>query len=346
MGVTGAGKSSFISRCCQDDVRIGHDLMACTSIVTPYKSHLFDDPAVYLIDTPGFDDTSRSDSEVLREIAAWLTKSYADDMKLTGIIYLHRISDFRMPGSAKKNLRMFKQLCGEAALKNVILTTTMWDLVNPEEGEARENQLRSTPEFWGWMIEKGSSTFRYLNTTKSARETIQSLLPRPRIVLDIQQQMVKEGQDLDRTNAGKELESSFKFEKEQLERMIADLRAEMHEAIRERDVESQQAIREAQSEVSASITRLERERERLKIDMEKMHEERLVKLSQDAMYRQTTLEKEIEKFSRKSAVDRVSVIEKESVVEGSKKSLHSHSIPFRFHHAMFFFQVFQRGARW
>jgi ABC-type uncharacterized transport system ATPase component len=30
MGVTGAGKSTFISRCAGQDVTVGHDLTSCT----------------------------------------------------------------------------------------------------------------------------------------------------------------------------------------------------------------------------------------------------------------------------------------------------------------------------
>jgi hypothetical protein len=113
-----------------------------------YAHELSSEQTVYLIDTPGFDDTHRSDAKVLREIAAWLTHSYShknDKILLNGIIYLHRISDSRMKGSAKKNLLMFEKLCGEDALKKVILVTTMWDKVPLDEAEAREKQLSRHP---------------------------------------------------------------------------------------------------------------------------------------------------------------------------------------------------------
>ena len=44
-----------------------------------------------------------------------------------------------MVGTPLKNLRMFEELCGKDALKNVILTTTMWDEVDEETGLARES---------------------------------------------------------------------------------------------------------------------------------------------------------------------------------------------------------------
>jgi hypothetical protein len=66
-----------------------------------------------------------------------------------------------MQGSAKKNLYMFKKLCGNNALKNVILVTTMWDKVSEAEGTARELELTSTPDFWGWMVSQGSKVYRH-----------------------------------------------------------------------------------------------------------------------------------------------------------------------------------------
>lgn len=63
LGVTGAGKSTFISKCTEKEVSIGHNLQACTQEVGVFlcKSRDFN---IYLIDTPGFDDTDRSDTDV------------------------------------------------------------------------------------------------------------------------------------------------------------------------------------------------------------------------------------------------------------------------------------------
>ncbi|TKA64677.1 hypothetical protein B0A49_13161 [Cryomyces minteri] len=112
MGVTGAGKSSFISLCSKNPIKVGHDLEACTAVVDVYAVEWTESATVFLIETPGFDDTNRSDTEVLREIATLLTISYSHDVRSYGIIYFDRISDIRMQGSAKKNLLMFKKLCG------------------------------------------------------------------------------------------------------------------------------------------------------------------------------------------------------------------------------------------
>jgi hypothetical protein len=156
MGVTGSGKSSFISLLCDTKIKIGHNLHACTNQADIHACKIYPEQAIYLIDTPGFDDTHRSDTEILRELARWLKDSYNNNIKLNGIVYFHRISDVRMQGSAKKNLLMFKKLCGDDSLKNVILATSMCHCVSIEEGIEREAQLMETPEFWGRMISKGS----------------------------------------------------------------------------------------------------------------------------------------------------------------------------------------------
>ncbi|KAK1757755.1 hypothetical protein QBC47DRAFT_400088 [Echria macrotheca] len=72
MGVTGAGKSKFISHLSKTAV-VGDDIKSCTTSISIHATFL-DGLNIYLIDTPGFDDTTRPDTEILREIAVWLKK--------------------------------------------------------------------------------------------------------------------------------------------------------------------------------------------------------------------------------------------------------------------------------
>ncbi|KAI6132364.1 hypothetical protein EDD17DRAFT_1453498, partial [Pisolithus thermaeus] len=57
---------------------------------------------------------------------------YRGNVKLTGIIYTHRISDNHMPSWACKNLNLFCQLCRDGAAQCVRLVTTVWDNQKPE----------------------------------------------------------------------------------------------------------------------------------------------------------------------------------------------------------------------
>ncbi|KAH8838557.1 hypothetical protein MCOR27_008381 [Pyricularia oryzae] len=278
MGVTGCGKSSLISLCCKRPVRIGHDLQACTAVVDVYPFELSPTQTVFLIDTPGFDDTNRSDSDVLREIASWLTNSFRNKILLHGIIYLHRISDPRMQGSARKNLMMFKKLCGDDALKKVILATTMWDIVPTETAEARQAELVNTPEFWGYMVEKGSRICRHHNTIGSARKIIESLIQdRNTMVLELQNQMVNESRPLQDTAAGMELRKEFARERKRWERELRETQENMEEAIRLRDKESEEALLELKTEYTERIERLEREHDKLRTNAEQLHQERIVR---------------------------------------------------------------------
>ena len=92
--------------------------------------------------------------------------------KLGGIIYLHQITDRKMGGVSLRNLRMFRKLCGEDALKNVVVVTTRWDGVpekDRERVERRENELMNTPgKFFQPLIAAGGQFLRHDDTEGSA----------------------------------------------------------------------------------------------------------------------------------------------------------------------------------
>ncbi|KAF2670964.1 P-loop containing nucleoside triphosphate hydrolase protein [Microthyrium microscopicum] len=160
MGVTGSGKSSFIRRVtCNDDIRIGGGLQSMTQQVQSFHCEI-GQAQFSLVDTPGFNDTYISDTDILKELASWLLESYQGGTKLNGIIYLHRISDTRMEGSSLRNLRMFRKLCGDEFMKNVVLGTTFWDMVNEETGLAREAELLDTDGFFKEMKALGCDVVR------------------------------------------------------------------------------------------------------------------------------------------------------------------------------------------
>jgi len=91
MGVTGAGKSTFIQELTDDELEIGDKLHSCTVEVNPHRCNQPGYENVWLIDTPGFDDTERTDADILHEIGEYLVQASADKIFLTGIIYLHWI---------------------------------------------------------------------------------------------------------------------------------------------------------------------------------------------------------------------------------------------------------------
>ncbi|KAM0719947.1 hypothetical protein Q7P37_004082 [Cladosporium fusiforme] len=281
LGVTGAGKSTFISKCTDKEVSIGHNLQACTQEVGVFLCK-HRGVNVYLIDTPGFDDTDRSDTEVLREIASWLTASYSNKIKLNGLLLLHRIIDPRMQGSGMRNLHMFKRLCGDQNLSNVVLATCQWERVREEDGIERERQLKETHNFWGYMVERGSQVHRHYNNRESALRIIDSLtghnVSNPKIVLDIQSQMVDEGKDLANTAAGQAVDDAIAKERKRFAKQIAESQADLKEALAARDRETADILKQHQDEMNERVRKLDKEHSSLQVSLERLQEERFAKM--------------------------------------------------------------------
>lgn len=104
------------------------------------NNHSYD---VYFADTPGFDDSARSDTDVLKNIVTWLGAMREERIKLSAIIYLHRITAVRMGGTAWRNLRMLHNLVGADNMANVLLVSTCWEEVRTVFFDRRSPQLAS-----------------------------------------------------------------------------------------------------------------------------------------------------------------------------------------------------------
>ncbi|KAF9449507.1 hypothetical protein P691DRAFT_852465 [Macrolepiota fuliginosa MF-IS2] len=234
MGPTGTGKSHFIDVLTRQKpgTRSGNELKSHTSEVQSTILEKYEgNQNLVLVDTPGFDDTERSDMEILDMISKWLEKTYRKKIKLTGILYLHRITDNRMAGTPLRNLRLFGELCGDVAMGRVALVTTMWDkLRRPEAGEKRENELREN--FWRGMLEKGSTVSRFDNTLNGAEEIIQGLIveKNKRETLLLQEELVDLKRRLNETHAGQMLYSTLQRllddQKNAIEKLIAQIEAQ------------------------------------------------------------------------------------------------------------------------
>ena len=132
----------------------------------------------------------------------FLVLQYELGIALKGIIYMHRITDNKMQGTARRYFEMFKRLCGDKSLANVVLLTTMWDhLKDHGLGLRRDQQLRE--EFWNIMEAKGSHIRSYDGSKEMAEAIVCRLMRKPDTVLDIQRELVDEGRRLEETAAGK-----------------------------------------------------------------------------------------------------------------------------------------------
>lgn len=162
-----------------------------------------------LVDTPGFDDTYLGYSDVLKMLVKWLESTYRAGTKLSGIMYLHRITDARMQGSALRNLKMFKQLCGEGYFKNLTLGTTCWSLVDPQEATSREMELEENNNFWKPMISRGARMVRIPDDVTEARNLVYKITNHKATALQIQREVVDQKTNFDNLSATKALNSEL-----------------------------------------------------------------------------------------------------------------------------------------
>jgi hypothetical protein len=230
---------------------------------------------VHLIDTPGFDDTETKESDILRRIAGWLGDAYENKIRLSGLVYLHRITDPRMPGSAKRNLHMFQRVCGSKCLPGVVLVTTMWNIVNAEDGARREKELVETEDFWAPMVRSGSGVLRHQGTERSALSILEEIIRRRHpMLLNLQQQMSVEGKGLEETDAGIKLnEELYEVEKKHKEE-LKTLEGEKQEALREKDEETARQIAQSQKEYQSKVDAMQKQRQDLEVTMNQLKTDR------------------------------------------------------------------------
>ncbi|RFU75387.1 p-loop containing nucleoside triphosphate hydrolase [Trichoderma arundinaceum] len=281
MGMTGSGKTTFIANATgRTDLKIGHDLTSCTQEIQIVET-IIDGHTVRFVDTPGFSDTYLSDTEVLEMIADYLAAGYNKEMRLSGIIYLHPISDNRVTHHATKNLDMFRKLTGEKNLKNVVLTTSMWDKVTPDEGLKREQELQS--KFWNVLMAFGAKYCRQDGSANSVKQIASMFMDNKPFYLQLQEEMGKDNKALKDTAAGKEIMAELSRMKEQHQKELSEMK--------------EMLLRTSAEENKAAVAALEQHYKKMLRDMEKtLSDER--RMNEEAV---------------KSLTERISALEKRGI---------------------------------
>lgn len=188
------------------------------------------DTKVAVVDCPGFNDTYRSPTEILKEIAGILcTQSILNkSLRLKGILYLHSLEKSKMEGSDVDVLRMFQELVGEAALPHVVFVSTMWGKFQPDEKVTafnREAELRD--KFWKSMIGKGSQVDRFDGDTASAQGLISQVIKKEDVVLAIQHELLTDEKKLNQTSAGALVVPYLDRDEDEIRRELKELSAQI-----------------------------------------------------------------------------------------------------------------------
>jgi 50S ribosome-binding GTPase len=279
MGMTGSGKSTLINLLADEKVKVGHSLQSCTTEVQIASFSTSSGRRGYLIDTPGFDDTNRSDTDILKEIAAFLMKLYVRKIHVTGLVYVHRITDPRLGGSGVKNLAVFQKLCGPQCFPQVALVSSLWEELHGAEGQAlgeqREAELRMNESFWGAMDKGKSRIFRHFGNTESAKAVIQWFLTLPhKVVLNIQRELVDDELTLDQTEAGKFLQETSAKVKEKYEKEIRQLQIAIDDAHQERDLQTENELLLQRIDVETALEKADRNARDMHVNVKQLEAEK------------------------------------------------------------------------
>ncbi|CAE6459426.1 unnamed protein product [Rhizoctonia solani] len=263
-GPTGSGKTTFANVASGDSMRIGRGLKSCTQKVEPTTMFTVDGKPVVVVDCPGFDDTYLSETEILKSLAGFLTVAYTQNFKITGLLYLHKITDTRIGGASLRHMNMFKELCGTDSLKNVVYVMNMWSDPPTEDEVLREDELRHSDEFFGAPLAEGAQMTRHGNTRESAHNIIRKLLPRLPTVPKISKQLVDEGLELEETSAGVALGHGLEDDIRNLNDELRRLREDYAKATRENNERFKKTIEAQERKAQEKHQRLEQEIESLK----------------------------------------------------------------------------------
>ncbi|KAH7381558.1 P-loop containing nucleoside triphosphate hydrolase protein [Pyrenochaeta sp. MPI-SDFR-AT-0127] len=260
MGTTGVGKSTFIKYATGEDVQIGDKLVACTG---KCAAHHIPHTNVWLMDTPGFDDTFRNDGEILKEINDCLSEFFHKDAKITGVLYVHAITEPRMRGSALKNLRMFREVVGPDNMRHCYLVTTKWSKQPGSVSEDREIELQSNKDFWKPLIDRGAKMVRFSDSKQSALEIIKPLAHCPQFLFKLTVEFNLENKKLDETTSGKMANEELEKAKAAFRKELDDLREDQRMALEMKDKEMLDMIETEKAKLQTEIENMKHGQELL-----------------------------------------------------------------------------------
>jgi hypothetical protein len=171
--------------------------------------------SITVVDTPGFDDTLRSEAEIVAEITDYLAAQHLTGLPLRGILYLHKITDNKITASSQEHLYLLRKIIGDSALTNVILVTTMWNILRREDRQrALQREQELIDNFWSPMIDGGAYVAQFNGTPQSAYPLIHQLADQQSVVLDIQREIVDQDRSILETAAGASLAQKLRGDHE------------------------------------------------------------------------------------------------------------------------------------
>ena len=184
---------------------------------------------------------------------------------------MHRISDFRVGGISRRNFSMFRALCGDATLHNVVVVTNMWGEVDEDRGALREAELASDPLLFKPVLDRGACMVRHTNTCDSARAILGHLIGGQPLALQVQREIVDEHKEVEQTTAGEELRTEEMREAARRNEEAMRLqREEAAAALRAQEEQRAQELEALRKQQQADQARVAAEQERMRKEQEQV----------------------------------------------------------------------------
>jgi hypothetical protein len=183
----------------------------------------------------------------------------------------------------RRNIDMFKALCGYTSYSNVAVATTMW---TGQEGDwadftRRESQLQMDPAFFGSLIADGVRMFRHAEhgrdaaqEASSARQIVAHVVSQSRlapVILLLQHELVDERKALSQTSAGVVLLGDLAQATAEHIQQIATVRAEIGAALARQDQAHAAELKSQRDEIQARLSAAEQGHQSLEVSLAELH---------------------------------------------------------------------------
>jgi len=153
---------------------------------------------------------------------------------------------------------MFRKLCGDSTLRNVVIVTNMWGDVDPHVGDAREAELMREDNFFKPVLDKGARMARHSNTIASARDIIRLVLDNRPLPLRIQVELVNERKDISKTGACEELNRELNDETRKHQEEMRILKGEIERAMRDKDEETRRELERQNRRIQKEVEKVKK----------------------------------------------------------------------------------------
>jgi chromosome segregation ATPase len=171
-----------------------------------------------------------------------------------------------MTGVSRRNFGIFRKLCGDNPLQNVVIVTNMWGGLTVEVGNQREAELTKEDDFFKPVLDKGARMARHENTVLSAKKITRLILGNHPLPLRIQEELVKEHMIISETSAGEELDRVINAQIKKHQDEIHILKEEIGQAMRDKDEEVRKALEDEMKGLQGKVEGLQEDRGRLESD--------------------------------------------------------------------------------